>query len=62
MSKEALENRNYTIKSRKEKELDNLVGDEELYIDHPPKVDYYEVFYFETRARDMINEFIEPWR
>ena len=34
----------------------------EMFIDHPPKVDYYDVFYFETRAREMIAEFIEPWR
>lgn len=33
-----------------------------LYIKNPPKVDYYDVFYFETRVRNLIEEFMEPWR
>lgn len=33
-----------------------------LYIENPPKVDYYDVFYFETRVREMMGEFLEPWR
>ena len=39
-----------------------LPGHPLLYIDHPPKIDYYDVFYFETRVRDMMNEFIQPWK
>ena len=27
-----------------------------------PKVDYYDIFYFETRVRDMIEEFMEPFK
>ena len=34
----------------------------QLYIDNPPKVDYYDVFYFETIVRNMMDEFMEPWR
>lgn len=39
-----------------------LPADPILYVDHPPKVDYYDLFYFETRVRDMITNFLEPWR
>ena len=42
--------------------METIPGDPQLYIDHPPKCDYYDVFYFESRVRDMMNEFIEPWR
>ena len=54
----------FPVKSSLEadRNMSKLPGDPELYIDHPPKVDYYDVFYFESRTRDMLNEFIEPWR
>ena len=42
--------------------MEQLVGDPELYIDHPPKVDYYDVFYFETRVREMMTEYLDPLR
>ena len=29
---------------------------------NPPKVDYYDIFYFETRMRDMIQENMEKIR
>ena len=45
-----------------EPDMSQLPGDPVLYSEHPPKGDYYDVFYFETRVRDMINEFIEPWK
>ena len=33
-----------------------LPGNPDLYNEAPPRVDYYDVFYFETRVRDMIEE------
>ena len=32
-----------------------------LYDIKPPRTDYYDVFYFETRMRDMIEEYMEPF-
>ena len=43
--------------------MNNVVevgGDPQLYINYPPKVDYYDVFYFETRVRNMMEEFMIP--
>ena len=31
-----------------------LPGNETYYNTHPPVVAYYDIFYFETRMRDMI--------
>ena len=31
-------------------------------MNNAPKVDYYDVFYFETRVRDMIQGYVEPLR
>ena len=33
-----------------------------MYDTKPPKVDYYDVFYFETKVRDMMSDYLEPWR
>lgn len=33
-----------------------------LYDLRPPRVDYYDVFYFETRMRDMVDEYMEPMK
>ena len=33
-----------------------------LYDLKPPRVDYYDVFYFETRVRDMIEEYMKPYK
>ena len=43
------------------KDKNNLPGDYDLYEIKPPNVDYYDVFYFETRVRDMIEEWAEPF-
>ena len=40
----------------------NLPGDPGVYEACPPRVDYYDVFYFETRVRGMIEEYMEPFR
>lgn len=37
-----------------------LPGDSMLYDLKPPRVDYYDVFYFETRMRDMLEEYMGP--
>ena len=50
----------YQILSRRTKDKSILPGDHDLYDSMPPKVDYYDVFYFETRVRDMIEEYMEP--
>lgn len=50
----------YQILSRRTKDKSVLPGNSDLYDQMPPKVDYYDVFYFETRVRDMIDEYMEP--
>ena len=45
----------------KEKEA-SVPGDPKLYDVKPPRIDYYDVFYFETRVRDMIEEYMEPFK
>jgi len=40
---------------------ETLPGDHILYDIKPPRVDYYDVFYFETRVRDMIEDYMEPF-
>ena len=42
------------ISKEGEKNLDKLPGDRTLYVNNAPKVDYYDVFYVETRVRDMV--------
>jgi len=32
------------------------------YRAHPPTIDYYDLFYFETRMRDLIQECTETLR
>ena len=44
----------------KNKEI--LPGDQALYDFKPPKVDYYDIFYFETRMREMVEEYMDPFR
>ena len=39
-----------------------LPGDAVLYDIKPPRVDYYDVFYFETRVRDMMDEYMVPFK
>ena len=39
-----------------------MPGDHDLYDFKPPKVDYYDVFYFETRMREMVEEHLEQYR
>lgn len=53
-------NNNFTILSKRTKNYSNLPGDPSLHDSQPPRVDYYDVFYFETRMRDMIEEYMEP--
>ena len=38
-----------------------LPGDPRLYEPKPPRVDYYDVFYLETRLRDMMEEYNGPF-
>ena len=55
----------YAIQSAHEKIMMKIAdngSNPQLYIDHPPKVDYYDVFYFETIVRTMMEEYLEPWR
>lgn len=33
-----------------------------FYKAHPPTIDYYDLFYFETRMRDLIQEATEAIR
>jgi len=44
------------------KDKDKLPGSENYYNTHPPVVAYYDIFYFETRMRDMIQECVEHLR
>ena len=39
-----------------------LPGDAVIYDSKPPRVDYYDVFYFETRVRDMLEEYMVPFK
>lgn len=50
------------ISAKGEKNFAELPGDPILYVNNAPKVDYYDMFYFETRMRDMIQGYIEPLR
>ena len=51
----------YQILTRRNKDKSKLPGDPTIYDAKPPKVDYYDVFYFETRIRDMFDEYMEPF-
>ena len=53
---------NWQILSKRNQSKDKLPGDPSLYDQHPPRVDYYDVFYFETRIRDMIEEYLTPFK
>ena len=63
-SKAALDSNSvqYQILTKRQQNRDKLPGDKNLYDTKPPKVDYYDVFYFETKVRDMMNEYLDPWR
>ena len=50
----------YAILSKRVQNRDKLPGDPNLYDGQPPRVDYYDVFYFETRVRDMLEEYMQP--
>ena len=52
----------WQIFSMRDKDKSTLPGEAMLYEIKPPKVDYYDVFYFETRVRDMIEEYMEPFK
>lgn len=45
-----------------DRDLRKIPGEAFLYFKNPSKVDYYDLFYFETRMRAMVGEFMEPWR
>ena len=52
----------YQILSRRKQNKEVLPGDPLLYDNKPPRVDYYDVFYFETRVRDMMEEYMVPFK
>lgn len=52
----------YQIYSKRNPDKSTLPGDPTIYEFKMPKVDYYDIFYFETRVRDMIEEFMEPFK
>ena len=39
-----------------------LPGAAKFYTEHPPTIQYYDIFYFETKMRDMIQECMEQIR
>lgn len=52
--------RGYKVFKGRQPDKHILPGDWLLYDHKPPLVEYYDVFYFETRVRDMIEEYMGP--
>lgn len=40
--------------------MGRVPSDAILYSKDPPKIDYYDMFYFETIMREIVQEILEP--
>ena len=50
----------YKILTDKAKKRFELPGEEVHFQPHPVRVDYYDIFYMETRMRAMLDEILTP--
>ena len=54
--------KSYPYSSVKNPNMGRVPSDAILYSKDPPKIDYYDMFYFETIMREIVQEILEPQR